>query len=341
MIEYLGADTLYVLIDEWMQLDKTLNLGIQPYFAELLKRTFFNDKRFSVKIATVWHRTNLYDRLDLESSKGLELGEDIVLGVDLDVAFLTHEKEILEFFKSMLFTRLSYKITELRDLELNGQVDDRFIIELFENEQNFRALIAASHGIPRDFWQIFHKCSMKIKHDFKNCCICREIIGDVAREKYLVEKRKTLEKDSAPQLLWNRINEYMNRTSHSFFLVENMEAKNSKALRKLVDEKLCHPIPSALVPRLVRDKYKLFQIDYGNCVDSIKYRRRKMDSVLAETVLPVVPTDFEKTYESFRVQVGDIAEKVILCAWCKRSFSFEEPVFVKHKLCPKCGEPID
>ena len=197
VVNILNIDQLYVLIDEWAEMDKNLNLGIQPYFAQLLKMVFFNERRFSVKIASIWHRTDLYDRLDMNKSKGLELGEDIELGVDLDSAFIDDEQDIVEFYKKVLFKRISYLLPEIcQQMETNNNIDNIFIEELFDEIKNFKFLVAASHGIPRDFFEIFNKCTLKIDRNFSQYCIDRDLIDRTAQDIFLLLIRKSLDKNS-------------------------------------------------------------------------------------------------------------------------------------------------
>ena len=92
-----------------MELDKGIERGsVQPKFAQYLKTTFSNDKLFSIKIATIWHRTNLYDQKDIQVSNGLQLRHDISRTVELDTAFLTSDEEVFSFAKNLLYKRLVY-----------------------------------------------------------------------------------------------------------------------------------------------------------------------------------------------------------------------------------------
>lgn len=341
LLDLLGIKTLYILIDEWMELDKTLRLGVQPYFAQFLKMCFFSDKRFSVKIASVWHQTDLYDRLDLEKSQGIELGEDIQLGVDLDTAFLTEESDILDFFTNMLFKRLCHQVEDIKIFKTNDKVDDIFIHEIFDNKRNFIALIAASHGIPRDFWHLFERCATAIKSDFTNYCIHREIIREEAKNIYLKEKRKNLDEISAAWKLWGSINRYMDSTGQNFFLVHNPQVKPSIALRKLIDEELIHQIPSAVTPRIIRDEYKVFNIDYGNYIDWLQTKSVSLDEALDESVVPRFGKEFAQQYKSYIIDIDEIEDNMIQCSHCNRQFDMYNLVYAKHSICPRCGEKIE
>ena len=62
---------LHILIDEWMEIDKNNTGKLQNYFAQDLKKCFFNNKYVSVKIASIWNRTSLYEQTDMNTSRGL------------------------------------------------------------------------------------------------------------------------------------------------------------------------------------------------------------------------------------------------------------------------------
>jgi len=187
LIELLKINTIYILIDEWMEIDKNTPSSVQAYFAQLLKITFLNHPHNSVKIGSIWHETTLYSRGDIARSQGLQLGHDIQMGPDLDTAFLSAEEDIWRFCKELLFRRLSHVSPELRSLRTDGEIDNIFITELFDNKSNFKAFIAASHGIPRDIMKIFHKCSLRIKSDFSKDCIDYTLISNVAKDIYKTE----------------------------------------------------------------------------------------------------------------------------------------------------------
>ncbi|MBN1301823.1 MAG: hypothetical protein JW995_11470 [Melioribacteraceae bacterium] len=340
IIELLKTDILFLLIDEWIELDKNLNLDIQPYFAQLLKTVFFNSKNIAVKIATIWYYTNLYDRNVLEKSKGLELGEDIYLGIDLDIEFLDSETKVVDFFKRILFKRFCYVMPELKELEINGSISDFFIEELFDDNANFELLVSASHGIPRDFLELFLKCAGGIDFNFEESAITKKSIRDMAQKIYLLEKRNRLDKSSDSQKCWEHINSYMNNTQHRFFMIKNEEEKRSIHLRKLSDEEIIHPIHSSLSPRDIRNKYKMYIIDYGNYIDWYKSKKFPLDSIKQESIFPVFPADFEEKFKDYIITFEEILTNKIRCPFCGEFIPLDNIVYKVHKICFNCAGKI-
>jgi len=341
IVELLGGQVLYILIDEWMELDKNLNLEIQPYVIQLIKQVFFGDRRFAVKIASVWHSTDLYERSDLSRSRGVQLGQDIRIAVDLDTARMTDDNDIVTFYKEMLFHRIQYSVTDVHQYKVGDNIDDRFIIEFFDSIDNFKTLIAASNGLPRAFWELFDKCNARIKRDFKTLCIDRALIRECAQAIFLTERRRSLDKESRAHQLWSQINGVLDRTGHPLILVSPRQARTSKALAKLVDDEFLHPIPSAFLPRAIRDKLKPYLIDYGNIVDWEATNPHRVLTHVVGQVLPPLPPDLENCFDAFVIDPTVADEAWKRCDHCKKEFPKSQPVFLKHGLCPLCGDPTD
>ena len=337
LLDILKIETTYILIDEWMELDKRTPSDIQPLFAQYLKATFFNSKRFAVKIASVWHETTLYDKDDLQRSRGIQLTHDIIHDIDLDTAFLTSPDEIYDFCKTMLFKRLSFTCIALRPLEREGHVDDLFITEFFDSKENFKAFITASHGIPRDLMDIFHKCAIKMKLDFTTKCISHDLVYQVSRWKYSVDKRKNIDPSSPAQELLRKVNQYMDETGRRTFIVQNGKNGSSSALRKLVDEELIHQIPSSVTPRCIMDTHKAFQIDFGNFVDWVSTKKSDVSELLKETVVADFPADFGSRVTEFEIDVDQVEANLLTCPVCEKKIRKTHPVYKLHNLCPTCG----
>ena len=323
---------------------------ILPIFAQLLKKTFFNTNKISVKIASVWHQTTLYDKDDMQRAKGIELKHDIIRAIDLDTAFLMSEKQVCDFCKELLYKRISYLFEKLEDNNErkkfgklrndDGIVNDVFVTELFDNVPNFQAFIMASHGIPRDLMNIFHKCSLRIKRNFEMFCIDHRAIYAEARNTYNTDKRKTIKTDSEAQKLLRIVNNYMETTGRRLFIVENSLVPNSEALQKLVDEELVHQLPSSITPRDICDSHKAYLIDFGNYVDWIETRKKDIAILLNESVIATFPDDFSTVMNEYEIDVAQVKNDSVECPNCNSKFSASEPVYKKANLCVHCAYEI-
>ena len=336
IIDCLHIDRLFILIDEWMELEKRTPSQIQPHFAQLLKTTFFNSATIAVKIASVWHETSLYNKDDLNRSEGIQSGHDITTAADLDTAFLNTEEEVYDFCKMLLFKRVSHVCKKISVLEIDGKIDDEFITELFDNKINFKMFISASHGIPRDLMNLFQTCSIKIHRDFEKDCINKDVISEISRKIYRTDKRKRIRPDSTAHKLLAEINSYMEKRHRRLFLVNSAES-SCDALRKLVDEELVHQIPSAIVHRDVSDDFKAYHIDFGNYVDFIQAKSVPIDKLLDEVLIPNFPDDIINLVDEYIISMDKFSKDYIRCNDCAFSFSADHPVYVTAGICPNCA----
>lgn len=340
ILELSGINTLYILIDEWMEIDKITPSNKQAHFAQLLKQLFFNHKRLAVKISSVWHQTTLYDKKDMAQSVGMQLHHDIMTGLDLDTAFLLNEAEIISFCKELIFKRLSHICKEIRVMMRDNYIEDMFIEEIFDNARNFKTFVSASHGIPRDLMDLFHKCYLRIDRNFTKYCINYYVIAEESKNLYKIDKRKNIKPRSSAHQLLKIINQYLDKTERRLFIVEIEHAVRSNSLRKLIDEELIHQIPSAMTHRSIMDSYKAYHIDFGNYVDCITTKKKDIDILLNASVLPFFPKNFEAILESYVIDVAKVEDDILNCHNCDKMFSIAHPVYKKTLLCPNCAEEI-
>lgn len=335
----LGIDTMFLLIDEWMELEKRTPSQIQPHFAQLLKATFFNTGIVSVKIASVWHQTSLYSKDDLARSEGIQTAHDISFDINLDTAFLTREEDVSRFCKELLFRRVSHVCPKIKRMQTKDGIDDTFVSELFDNSSNFKVFISASHGIPRDLMNIFQKSTLKISRDFEKKCIDIPLVSEVSSNIYKAEKRKRIDPSSMAQKLLTFLNEYMSKNDRRMFFVKNEQA-GYRTLQKLVDEEMIHQIPSSSVHRDITDKYKVFTIDFGNYADLLDSRNQPLEKLLDEFIVPDFSNSVLDDYRSFIVDVAPFEVVLEKCEACGYGYPTNHPVVKKQRACPKCGENI-
>jgi len=341
ILDMTDISVLHLLIDEWMELDKNTPSYIQNYFAQLLKKTFFNSPQISVVIASVWNQTSLYERADMETSSGIQIGHDIQHTVDLDTSFLESVEDIEQFCKDILFRRLSGKIEKLKAFEAtDGGIDENFLIDIFDNLKNYKAYVAASHGIPRDLMKIFKYGAQTIRGDFKNYCLDFQVIDDVARRIYRSEKRETIKPGSPTKHMWSEINQYMTQSGRRVFVVEEGAQKTSSAFRALIDHELIHEIANSTLPRWVRRQHRAYFIDYGNYVDWRRTLQSKLGDLIAEYVLPTWEGMTEDDLADLTLEVVADADRYIHCDACSAMNDMSHPVFRKRRICISCGEDI-
>jgi hypothetical protein len=104
LIDILGLREVNFFIDEWSEVP----LDLQPLLADSIRKIFLTNRKISVKIAAIEHRTSLITPLDGNQYIGFEVGADIPTGLNLDdfLVFDNDQERAVEFFKKLLFNHL-------------------------------------------------------------------------------------------------------------------------------------------------------------------------------------------------------------------------------------------
>jgi hypothetical protein len=144
LIEVIGAQRLWLLIDEWSEVP----LELQPYLADLIRRTILPAQRCVVKIAAIEHRSNFILRGGRGEYKGFELGADISANLNLDdfLVFDADEQRSIQFFKNLIFRH--YLKSESVDASIKSP--DELVHAIFTQVNVFQEFVRAVEGVPRD-----------------------------------------------------------------------------------------------------------------------------------------------------------------------------------------------
>lgn len=340
--EYLklcGIKRLYVCIDEWSELDKSCNTSIQQLFAQKLKQIFLKSQFVSVKIASIWALTEMNDKsLYGRFSGGMELTQDIYKTLDLDTLFFKDEVSIENFLKSLLFKRfVNYCDDQTREEFCKNDDPENFLIEeIFETKANFNILVSASHGVPRDFLELLDRCLLHIGKDLVSYSINRNVIEEVSVEFYLNEKRNLISGNNMLTSFIGIVDEYLEKHKVRFFVVDNNEVKMTAELMELVDKKFLHQLPSSLINRKIRNKYKVFLIDYGCYWDWLKSRKIKA----IDTISPVLALSDEQIENIENYVLERELTSYLRCEECGKTIPLDNPVYVRQRVCYHCGAKI-
>jgi hypothetical protein len=250
LLSLLGGASLVILFDEWSDVDKDLN--VQPYLAEMLRRTSAAVPSMYLKLACIPGRTVLATPVSTSSKTvlGLEEGDDIHSDVDLDsIVFATESlQQIAPFFiaivKKHVGTRLPWVNTSTY-----ADFDLFMTTKVFEGPPSFVELCQASGAIPRDFMNIYRKATSAhanlAKADPSVAPIGLLQVRQASRAVYQ-SKRASFGKAAAPQLrlldsIYRRI--YVGKSSY-FFLLSEIRAEDDLIqtlyMEKLIQE--CRPL---------------------------------------------------------------------------------------------------
>src|SRR5260370_33031227 len=104
LLDLLGKASLHILFDEWSEVDK--DPQVQPFLAEMLRRTASAVPGMYLKLACIPGRTTLATPIteDVTNPIGLEEGDDINADLDLDKIVFAGESisQLVAFFRGIM-----------------------------------------------------------------------------------------------------------------------------------------------------------------------------------------------------------------------------------------------
>lgn len=143
LVDGLQIDRIWLLLDEWSEVPYEL----QPYLADLLRRTVITLQKVTIKIGAIEHRSVFSISKPKGEYVGLELGADIFADLNLDnfLVFDNDQDKATHFFKTLIFAH--YK-SVVKDTEIASS--DDFIAAIFTQWSAFEEFVRAVEGVPRD-----------------------------------------------------------------------------------------------------------------------------------------------------------------------------------------------
>jgi len=153
--QYVAPKRVWLLIDEW----STVSLDLQPYLADLIRRSFFSIPNVSVKIAAIEQRSTF--KLDREAGGniGIELGADAAVALNLDdyLVYDANPERSVEVFRQLLRNHVTSISGEL-GCDLGEAVYKSWTNHAFTNENVFRELVQACEGVPQGHSVLIMQC---------------------------------------------------------------------------------------------------------------------------------------------------------------------------------------
>jgi hypothetical protein len=288
LIDVLGAPRIWLLIDEWSEIPTDL----QPFLADLLRRTILPLQKVVVKIGAIEHRSKFAER-SVNGILGIEIGADVTADTNLDdfVVYDVDQQRATEFFKNLIFKH--YSVSEKADPAIDNA--DKLISAVFTQITAFQEFVRAIEGVPRD--------ALNLAAMMARISYGRQIsVADVrkaAREWYQQDKMSVTK--SAPELgeiLGFIIDEVIDRRKTRAFLFP--AGANDARVDQLYDARLLHLLKKSISSNDEPGKrYDVYKIDYGCYVDLVTTSKAPGGLFLGEndTFIDEVPPD---DYRSIR-----------------------------------------
>jgi hypothetical protein len=246
---------LWVLLDEWSSIPREL----QPFLADLLRRSFFPVARLSVKIGALERQSDFRRNRGNGDYLGMDLGADTAASLDLDdfLVFRSDRSHAVNFFSQLLYQHLVVlmKSEYGRDLIIPTAEDFR---ELCFVRPAFDELVKASEGVPRDALNIAGLAAAVAGDK----AISAHSINVAARDYFLRDKEGKIS-PKAEQLLSRLVQDCVVKETRVLVLRRPHESDNP-LIQSLYDNRLIHRMQQGVfVDDDYSAKYDVYLVDYG------------------------------------------------------------------------------
>lgn len=265
LCEVLGSPRIWLLIDEWSEIP----IDLQPYLADLLRRTILPINSITVKIASIEHRSQFALMERQGQYIGLELGADISADLNLDdfLVFDNNQEKAVEFFKSLIFKH--YQSEEIEPASSEIKDPDQLVRTAFTQYPVFVEFVRAVEGVPRDALNLIGKAVTK-KFGQK---IAMSDIRAAARDWYHQDKASSIRGNYAlTRVLEIVIDEVIGERRARAFLLAT--ASRDPYIEQLFDARLLHVLKKNVSSRDEPGvRYDVYKIDYGCYVELMNTTR--------------------------------------------------------------------
>jgi len=302
--DLLSPHRLWVLLDEW----SSLPLDLQPYLADLLRRSLLPTSGITVKIAAIDQRSSFQLRHESSDYLGIEVGADAAADIDLDdfMVFDNDAKRAKSFFQDLI-CRHAQAIAAGTEYEKDIAVDSAELIRAaFTQTRAFEEFVRASEGVPRDAINILSTAAQLALEKQ----ISVEHIRVAARKWYQRDKDKSVSANPTAHDLLHQIIDTVigERRARAFLLQSGISHPLIDALH---DARVLHVLKRNISthdqPGIRYDVYKL---DYGCYVDLIATSKEPLGLLPGEddlgqgAYIEVPPDD----YRSIRRAILDLSK---------------------------------
>jgi len=259
LLPVMNIKRLWVFIDEWSEIP----LELQPYLADLIRRTFLPTTNVIVKIASIEHRSSFSLSKGNGEYIGLELGADISANLTLDdyLVFDSNEQKSIQFFKRMIFNH--YKVSDHFDSAVS--TEDQLVQIAFTQQNAFIEFVRAVEGVPRDALNL---CAVLATKAFGQKISINDVTS-ASLDWYQRDKAVATKSDEIlSNVLMIIINEVIGERRSRAFLFSNM--MRHPMIERLFDARLLHILKKNISSKDEPGvRYDVFKIDYG-CYVSLR-----------------------------------------------------------------------
>ena len=292
LISAFKLDRLIICIDEFTRVDKGTKETIQPYIAQLIKDTLFRNPNISVKVSSLWNKTQIQKRQLNGERIGIELGEDIKRGIELDTMFFGNEHSCL-FFKNMIMNTCLL-CENHNPLNNNNSINEsdfkQYLIDsLFSDDKTFKLMVCGSQGVPRIFGNLLISAINK-RLDNRKHKIDAQIVYDCVIENYNRDVRRKL---PYSEKIVCAFEDFVTDNKSRFILVSIGDyEKHKKEIDGMINNNYMHQYPSESMHRRLRNRYKLYLVHLGNYLEALGIKDWRKNISEYTALYPEIPKEF-------------------------------------------------
>jgi len=262
LLAVLGNPKIWVLIDEWSEIP----IELQPYLADLLRRTLLPIDNFVVKIAAIEHRTRFSIPKADREYLGLELGADISADLNLDdfLVFENDQNKSVSFFRNLLFRH--YQATAAGAEIANSR---ELVRAVFTQSPVFEEFVRAVEGVPRDALNLATKTATR---SFGKPVAMNDV-RIAARDWYQNDKASIILADEKLGNILRFIVDTVigERRARAFLFPSHVR---NVYIESLFDARLLHILKKNISSHdEPGERFDVFKIDYGCYVDLINTQK--------------------------------------------------------------------
>jgi hypothetical protein len=260
LVSYIAPRRVWLLVDEW----STVPIDLQPYLADLLRRSFFSVPNVSVKIAAIEQRSAFRAERADQGYIGIELGADATVALNLDeyLAYDVNPTRASQFFRTLIENHVG-EISREDQLDLPSDVLQNWTVHAFTQEPVFTELVKACEGVPRDAMHILANAAQRTP----GVQIAAPILRYAALSFFQAEKYSAIASNplNRKMLDWIRFKVIDQRNTRAFLLpVGTIDP----IIEKLFDLRALHILNRSMsAAHRPGERYVVYKLDYGCYVD--------------------------------------------------------------------------
>jgi hypothetical protein len=296
VIESLPQRQLWIILDEWSEIP----LDLQPYLADLLRRTILPLRGVTVKIAAIEQRCRFRISEPSTGHIGIEIGADAAVSIHLDefLVFDNNAELAKNFFRELLYKHIMALAADQPNFP-SYRSSSHFVNETFTQLNAFDEFVRSSEGVPRDAINIIGIAAQKA---LDNQISVPDIRSAALTWYQRAKQQAVTARPNAQELLTWIIDEVIRHRQARAFLLSN-EIRDD-LIEFLYDSRVLHIVKQGISAQDMPGKrFNVYSLDYGCYVDLINTVREpkgllEVESESGAEFIEVPQTDFRSIRRS-------------------------------------------